>query len=291
MVDLKSHAIPGAVEIGPGVNRFPRVHVTTPWSQADIYLYGAQVTSFQKQGKPPLLFLSESSRFTEGKAIRGGIPICFPWFGPRTGDVAHGFARITEWQLEKTQQLSGGQVVVRLRLPILKRPEPWPPFLAELVVTVGESLTLELQLTNQSRDQLFRFENCLHTYFTVGDINKISIHGLEGVRYLDKMQNPSPEKQSADPIRIVAQTDRTYLHTTEAVEIRDPVLNRTIRVDKKGSASTVVWNPWTTQVLADFGPDEFRRMVCVESGNVERNALSLPPGSTTVLEVTLSSRD
>jgi D-hexose-6-phosphate mutarotase len=282
--------IPGLAQLQPGNGGLPKVSVTTPWSQAEVYLHGAQITAFQKKGEPPLLFLSQCSHFASGKAIRGGVPICFPWFGSRAGDVAHGFARISDWELTKTAATREGGATLRFELPESTTRTGLPKFKAEFVVSVTEQLAMELIVTNRSSEQNFCFESCLHTYFTVGEIGAITITGLESTAYLDKTDQRASRAEGTAPIRICSQTDRTYLNTTGAVEIHDPLLHRTIRIDKTGSASTVVWNPWSTQHLSDFGPDEYRRMVCVESGNVERNAVTVPPGASAQLRVLLSTR-
>jgi D-hexose-6-phosphate mutarotase len=135
------------------------------------------------------------------------------------------------------------------------------------------------------------FENCLHTYFEVGDINAISIRGLKGISYLDKVANFAKKTEKNDAIQIGSEVDRIYLNTTGPVEVLDPKLKRKIRVEKHGSSSTVVWNPWIAkaQQMPDFGNDEYLRMVCIESGNVSSNQISLPPRETSRLTVTLSS--
>jgi D-hexose-6-phosphate mutarotase len=151
-------------------------------------------------------------------------------------------------------------------------------------------LLLQLIVSNQATDEPLIFENCFHTYFEVGDITAISIHGLQGVSYLDKAAEFAQRTEPNDAIRISSEVDRTYLNTTGAVEIHDPRLGRKIRIEKQGSNSTVVWNPWIakSQQMPDFGNDEYQRMVCVESGNVSSNAITLPPGRTATLTTKLS---
>ena len=262
--NLRRFEIPGVLAFDLGQGGLPKASVRTPWSQAEIYLHGAQVTGFQKDGEPPLLFLSPASRFAAGKAIRGGVPICFPWFGSRPGDVAHGFARITDWTVIGAAALPDGGATLRLALPNTAASQAWPPFKAEFTVTMRDRLAMELAVTNQADDRDFEFEECLHTYFAVGDIGEVFITGLERAPYLDKTAADASRIESGEAIRITAQTDRTYFDTAGTVEIHDPVLHRKITVQKSGSASTVVWNPWTTQVLPDLGPEEYRRMLCVE---------------------------
>ena len=290
---LRKLEIPGRLTFATGNGGLPKINVVTGCSTAEIYLHGAHITGFQKNGQPPMLFLSRLSRFAAGQAIRGGVPICFPWFGPREGDVVHGFARITEWDLVAAGAAPGDGVTLRFRLPPSPASAAWPSFQTEFAVTVTDHLTMELTTTNQSPDRPLEFENCLHTYFAVGDISAASITGLQGVPFLDHAASAGGARQDgeASPLQIMKETNRVYLDTTHAVEIHDPTLNRTIRVEKTGSRSTVVWNPWTTQKLPDdFEPAEHQKMVCVESGNVKQNRLSLPPGQTTALKVVLSSQ-
>ena len=287
---LRKFEIPGRVTFAHGNGGLPKINITTGRSTAEIYLHGAHITGFQKNGEPPLLFMSRLSQFAAGKAIRGGVPVCFPWFGQREGDVIHGFARITEWDLIETAATPDGGVTVRFRLPSTAANAAWPAYRAEFVVAVTDRLAMELIATNESADRNFDFENCLHTYFAVGDILDVSIAGLKGAHYLDKTDKSARKLESADAIRITAETNRVYPDTPGTVEIRDAKFRRTIRVDKSGSAATVVWNPWTTQLMPDFDPAEHRQMVCVESGNVGQNKLSLAPGKTAGLKVVLSSR-
>ncbi len=288
----RRHEIAGRVEIVNGHGGLPLVKIRTPWSTAEIYLHGAHVAGFQKNGEPPLLFMSAKSHFAAGQAIRGGVPICFPWFGNRDGEPSHGFARLTEWQLLKTAAAPDGTVTVHFALPPIQGRAAWKNLRTEFVVTVGATLTMELVAANESCGETLEFEACLHTYFQVGDIGAVSVHGLEGAPYLNFAEgdNAVPRPAECYAITFNRETNRTYCGTTSAVEIRDAKLKRVIRVEKSGSQSTVVWNPWTTQKLPeDFAPADYKRMICVESGNVKQNKPSLAPGKTSALKVVLSS--
>lgn len=156
---------------------------------------------------------------------------------------------------------------------------------------MSQSLTLQLAITNQSQDAEFSFEECLHTYFEVGDVTAIAITGLKGLSYLDKVANFVEKTEMNDALRIASEVDRVYQNSTGTVEVLDPRLGRRIRIVKEGSASTVVWNPWTTKSrqMPDFGDEEYERMICVESGNVASNSISLRPGATATLTVKLST--
>jgi D-hexose-6-phosphate mutarotase len=290
---LRRLEIPGRVEIVNGHGGLPLVIIRTPWSTAEIYLLGAHVTHFQKAGEPPLIFMSAKSFFSPDKAIRGGVPICFPWFGPREGEPSHGFARFTAWELVKTAAAPDGTVTVTLALPPLPGREAWKSLRTEYVVTVGDTLTMELVATNESCGETFVIENCLHTYFHVGDISAVTLTGLEGAAFDDFAFGVGGKRVPAEntPLNITQETNRVYPDNAATVEIRDENLKRTIRVEKFNSQSTVVWNPWTTQKMPDdWGTNEHLNMVCVESGNVKQNKLSLAQGKTAELKVILSSQ-
>ena len=289
----KNHSLklPEGVTFLDGRGDLPMVEVKTRVSVAEIYLQGATVTHFQKNGQPPFLFLSQCSRFAEGQAIRGGVPIIFPWFGAAQGRKGqHGFARNKSWEIRDVGNHADGSIILLFRLPECAEAADFPKFTLDYLVTVGETLSLELVTMNQSPEN-FEFENCLHTYFSVGDISAVSLHGLKGSTYLDKTDNFAKKIETADAIRISSEVDRPYLNTTATVEIRDTKLRRNIIVAKENSASTIVWNPWIAkaQQLSDFGDEEYMKMVCVESGNVASNKIVLSPGKSSSLKVNITS--
>jgi len=275
--------IPGHVSMSEGEGGLPKLVINSRWSSAEIYLHGAHVTRFQKNGEEPLLFMSAASEFAAGKPIRGGVPIIFPWFGGREGLPAHGFVRTMTWDLKEATLLPDGAVKLRFSLPAVES------FAVEFLVTVAESLTMELVVTNTAA-QDSTFETCYHTYFQVSAIDAISITGLSGASYVDKLANTTATETSA-PIRFAAETERVYSDTTAAVEILDPGFGRKIRIDTEGSHNTVVWNPWIekSKRMPDFGDDEYLQMVCVESGNIANNKITLQTGKRTVLKVEVSS--
>lgn len=280
---FNTHEIPGRVAISAGRGGMPVIQLQSDFSTAEIYLHGAHVTGFQLHGQPPLLFLSAASEFHEEKPIRGGVPVIFPWFGVREGMPLHGFARLAQWDWIAANTLPDGSLQVSFRLPADDR------FEVTLVVTVGPSLRMELAVTNTSGAPC-SFENCLHTYFHIGDIHQLQVVGLQGARYYDQLL-ASEVTETAEAIRFNAETDRIFQDTTAPVTIIDPALDRAIRIAKTGSKSTVVWNPWSakSQRMPDFGDDEYLRMVCVESGNVREHAITLAPGEQALLTVEVSS--
>lgn len=288
---LRRFEIPGRVTVLEGNGEMPKVEVKSDAACAEVYLHGAHVTDFQLTGQPPLIFTSQCSRFDRNQPIRGGIPVILPWFGAREGEPAHGFARVTDWELHESCALPDGGATLRFHLPETSASGMWPAFTANYAVTVTDKLTVDLIVTNGSRDEPFHFENCLHTYFHVGDVSQIAIHGLQGTSYLDKVESYAQKREIGETLAINGEVDRVFLDAAGPVEIHDRSLRRRIRVEKSGSQSTVVWNPGAakSQQMPDFGNDEYKHMICVESGNVGRNKVVLPPGRSSLLRVTLSS--
>jgi D-hexose-6-phosphate mutarotase len=289
---MKQLEIPGRVTVTAGNGGLRKINVKSNFSAAEIYLHGAHVTHFQKNGEPPLLFMSAKSFFAPVKPIRGGVPICFPWFGNCDGEPSHGFARVTEWELVKTSATADGAVMLHFALPEISARTAWKSLRTEFIVTVSDKLTMEMITTNDSCDGTLEIENCLHTYFHVGDIAAVTLTGLQNAPFDDFALGTNGAQRSGEvaSFRITQETNRVYPDNTATVEIRDEKLKRTIRVEKFNSQSTVVWNPWTTQKLPDdFDPAEHKHMVCVESGNVKQNKISLTPGKASALKVVLSS--
>jgi D-hexose-6-phosphate mutarotase len=283
--------IPGQVSVVKGRGGLTMLTVATAWSSAEIYLHGSHVTHFQKKNEAPLLWLSQESKFDDRSPIRGGIPLILPWFGPREGAPAHGFARVKEWELIGVDLTATGAVRIHLRLPAIADVPGFTPFTADYFVTVGAALDLELAVHNPPGGSSLTVEECLHSYFTIGDIGETAITGLKGVKYLDKVGAPAERLETNDAIKVTSEVDRVYQDTTAAVEIRDAKLRRVVRVEKSGSASTVVWNPWIakSKAMADFGDEEYLGMLCVESGNVGKNKLTIAAGQSVSMKVNLSS--
>ena len=251
-----------------GQGGLPKLVIRTPQADAEIYLHGAQVTHFQPRGQKPVLFLSGKSSFEPGKPIRGGVPICFPWFGARQDAPAHGFARLREWELVCAEP---GAVTLQLV------EDDWG---ATFRVSVGASLGMELTVKNLCREAR-QFEAALHTYLAVSDVRQVGITGLAGTTYLNTVGEPRENVEGTAPIRITAETDRLYLNTISTVTVEDHGWQRRIVIEKAGSHSTVVWNPWIAkaQRMADFGDDEWPGMLCVETCNVKNNAVTLATGA------------
>jgi glucose-6-phosphate 1-epimerase len=274
--------IAGVAQITAGNGGLPRVSVNTLAATAEIYLHGAHITSWRPAGGEEVIFLSAQSQWVEGRAIRGGIPVCFPWFRNKADDPkapSHGFARTKAWQLDSVTR-SGDAVTISLSTASDEATRAWwlHDFLLVHRVTVGAELVQELTVSNTGKAPL-RFEEALHTYYRVGGAESVRIHGLDGVAYLDNTDG-NREKQQEGDIVFTAPTDRAYVNTTHAVEILDPILHRRIRLEKENSRTTVVWNPWVegARALPDMADDEWRAMACVEASNIRAFAVELAPG-------------
>jgi len=286
-------AISGTASITAGNQGLPRVSVLTPAAAAEIYLHGAQLTSWRPVGAEDVIFLSQHSQWEAGRAIRGGIPVCFPWFRNKADDPkapAHGFVRTKAWQLDSVE-MQGDAVLVSLSTASDEATRAWWPHDFHLThrLTIGEELAQELVVSNTGNTSL-RFEEALHTYYRVGGADAVRVQGLDGVDYLDNTDGNRKKQQEGDVV-FGRQTDSAYIDTTHAVEIYDPLLRRRIRLTKQNSRTTVVWNPWSTgaQTLKDLGGDEWRTMACVEASNIRDFAVDLLPGQlhtmTTIINV------
>jgi glucose-6-phosphate 1-epimerase len=291
---LRSFEIPGLARFEPGAGGLTRLAVTTPISEAHIYLHGAHVTHFQPSGQAPVLFLSERSFFENGKPIRGGVPVCFPWFAARAGrpeSPAHGFARTREWEVESLSVAGDQTVLAVLRLAADDATRAhWPhDFVLRHHIAIGAQLGMMLEVENVSGEP-FQFEEALHSYFAVGDAREVRITGLENAGYLDKTDAFRPKTQGPEPLRFTGETDRTFENTRATCVLHDPRATRRITVEKSGSATTVVWNPWIAKAAAmpDFGDDEWPRMACIETANAGANAITLSPGAKHAMRAVIS---
>lgn len=275
-------AADGIAEVVAGEGGLPKVRIQTEAAEAEIYLHGAQVTSWRPAGAKEVIFLSRDSRFEDGKAIRGGVPICFPWFRAKADDAkapAHGFVRTKAWRLDSVKR-DGDGVVVELSTESDEATKRWWPHDFHLVhrVTVGAELKMELTVTNTGADA-FTFEEALHTYHRVGDVEKARVAGLDGVAFLDNTDANREKTQRGDVVMTKA-TDNAYLNTESALTLADAVLGRRVVIHKEYSRTTVVWNPWESgaKALADLGDAGWREFACVEASNILSGAVKLAPG-------------
>lgn len=275
--------------------------INTDVCYASFYLHGAHVTNWQPAGHEPVLYLSTLSNYAPGKAIRGGIPIIWPWFGAKTiGDQngsppAHGFARNRLWEITESSVTKSGDIQVTLALPPQLESADKPclhefnQLHAICEMEFGETLRMSLKVTNTGAEAI-TFEQALHSYFAVSDISQTKVQGLKGIEYLDKVDGFRLKTQTDDVITFNSEVDRPYLDCCGTVTIDDKVGQRKIIINRDHSNSVIVWNPGpeTAAKLSDLDLGGWQRFVCIEAGNVAKNAVSLPPGHTHTMSMGVS---
>ena len=285
---LSNHLKFSEIAVGFIVAEINNVHAS-----ASIALQGAHLMTFKPHGHEAVIWLSKYAKFAAGKSIRGGVPICWPWFGPHASDAklpGHGYARTVMWEVLKTEALTDGSTFISFGLVETDATRAqWPHSSSvQIEMTIGKSLRIVL-VTHNSGKQAFALGEALHTYFHISDVAQMTISGLEGCEYLDKVGDPARRKQQ-NGIVIDSEVDRVYVNTIADCVIEDRGLKRAIRIAKQSSGSTVVWNPWTEKAdkMGDFGHDGHRGMVCIESANAFENIVQVAPGETHKLTVVYS---
>ena len=286
IAQLNQHfAIANIVKFVEGQGGLPFIQVQTDKAQALISVYAGQVLSFKPiNQESDLMFLSTKAYYQTGKAIKGGVPICWPWFGADPegkGRPAHGFVRNRMWEVIETYLGPDGEVTVTLGLD--DTPEThaiWPySFQLRLVVTIGDTLKLAL-ITHNTGDQAFTITQAFHTYFSVKDIHHATVSGLDGNSYLDKV-DAGKQKQQLGDVKIDSEVDRIYLSVSNDLIIHDAALNRQIAIKSQGSQTAVVWNPWEkiAKEMADLLDDDYLRLLCVETTNAATDTIVIQPGN------------
>jgi glucose-6-phosphate 1-epimerase len=292
-VDLKSlnkkYGIAGKLKFISGQGGLPVAIITNEFGKASVSIYGAHVLSYRPKGQEEVLWMSSLSTFEEGNPIRGGIPVCFPWFGPHASDSKkpqHGFARLQMWKVAETIDLPEGETQLSLTLrqnPKIKTLWPYS-FQADMIITVGAWLKVTFRCTNTGKEQ-FSYSGALHSYFAVSDIANVKIKGLGGSCYYDGLGATVPSTQEEGSLVIRKEENRRYINTTSDCIIEDSGLSRKIRVGKTGSRVTVVWNPGAEMAkkIADMPDDGYKNMVCVEAVNAYDDIVTVQPkGSCTL---------
>ena len=293
----ESFALPGVLAFDEH-DGLPRAQVTLPTCEATVYLHGAHLTHWRPVEEEPVLFLSPRSAFVADKAIRGGIPICFPWFGNGLSGQqkpSHGFARLAEWTFAFAA-LAGERLHLTFTLgpSDLSRAHGYADFRAAYEIILGadrgRALTLRLTVANTS-DQPLQFEEALHTYFHVGDPRTAQVEGLESATFLDKTDAAKPKQAPSGPLLFAKQTDSVFAGNQAEVSIIDPQFGRTVSLTKQHSATTVVWNPFPegSAGVNDLAPDSWQHFLCVEAANTGTDAITLAPGQAHTLEARITS--
>ncbi|MEO0587947.1 MAG: D-hexose-6-phosphate mutarotase [Planctomycetota bacterium] len=264
-----------------------RAEIDTSLCTATVYRHGAHVAAWKPARQEPVLWVSRDAVYRDGKAIRGGVPICLPWFSAKADDPdapAHGLVRAVSWSWAGSAALPDGSIELTLTHAI-------DGFDVAYRVVAGTTLTTELAVTRTAdADGPATFEAALHTYFTVGDVREIAIEGLEGTPHTDSLHNGARIEPTGEPIRFVGEVDRIYQGTEGPITLTDPKLARRIRLTRAGSRSVVVWNPWIDKAarLGDMADDEWPGMCCIETAAIGPNAIELAPGSTHTVAATVA---
>ena len=267
-------------------------NIDNAYGRAAICLQGAHLMSWQpKSQSVPVVWLSRDAKVAAGKSIRGGAPVCWPWFGAHASESAfpgHGYARTVPWRVIESGVELSGATRITLRLVASDKTRAQWPHACNLDLTVIAGQTLRMELTTENTGgEAFVIGEALHTYFQIGDIGRVSVTGLDGCEYWDKVGGSNLRKQDGE-IRFSSETDRVYINQTGVCAINDEQLGRRIVIAKSGSRSTVVWTPWTEKAakMGDMGqPDGWREMVCVESANAIDNLVTVAPGTRHTLIV------
>ncbi|MFH1817763.1 MAG: dihydroxy-acid dehydratase [Pseudomonadota bacterium] len=295
---LARFAIPGQLSFRIGAGGLTYADIDNHGGRATICLQGAHVVSFRpKSQHVPVVWVSDAAKFAPGKSIRGGAPVCWPWFGAHASEAsfpAHGFARTVPWTVTGSRKRNDAKTEITLQLADNEQTRAQWPHATRLSLTVIVSDKLEMHLaTTNTGTAPIQVGEALHTYLQISDVGSVTIAGLEGSTYHDKVDHFAKKKQSG-AIALKSEVDRVYVNTPADCVIEDAGLNRRIRVAKTGSQSTIVWTPWTEKAdkMGDMGKGKsgagWREMVCVESANAMDNVVTVAPGETHTMSVTYS---
>lgn len=283
------------MKVGGDADTGPLIDIDRDGHRGQISVFGGQLLSWQPAGHAPVLWCSPGAIFDQASPIRGGIPVCWPWFGAHATEAdwpSHGFARTAAWDVTSSESASS-LATASLGLPSKPADATYLPNASRPTITyrIGDELDIELILKNTDTAPI-ELSQALHTYFAVGDIEAISITGLESCAHHDKLTDRD-EPATQSPIAFTAETDRIYRQLTGPIRLKDPVIGRTITITHAGATNVIVWNPWVEKSarLGDMGPaDAYRGMVCIETGNVAPDLIRLNPGETHSLQTTISVR-
>ena len=272
-----------------GESGLPLIVISNQSASALISLHGGQILSFKLIGESEdLLFLSSKSLYADGKAIRGGIPVCWPWFGPDPKGLQrpnHGFVRSHSWTVLNTATTDTETKVSLQFLESYKKEKTWKqPFTLTLEITAGKSLSLKL-ITRNTGDKAFSITQAFHSYFNVGDIDKVEVQGLAGYEYFDKLDQGT-QKRQVDAVIVEEEVDRIYTDVKNDVTINDLSLNRRIQIASPGNETIVVWNPWLngSKKITDLKEQDYKQFICVETGNIAFDLIQISPGEEYCLE-------
>lgn len=282
--ELSRYEIDGELQFIEIEHGFIYAEINNALAHATVSTYSGQVLSYRpKDRQDDLLFVSDKAYYEDGKAIKGGIPVCWPWFGAdpeNQGRSAHGFVRNRQWQVTGSESLADGSTKIVMSMTDNDATRAlWPhPFRLDIEITVGNSLRVEL-VTHNTGNESITISQALHTYFRVGDIGMVRVLGLDGIQYLDKTNDAARMTQSG-PVTISGEVDRIYTDVTGDLSIDDSSLGRRILIASSGCSTAVVWNPWVEVAasMADLDDNDYQRMLCVETANAGPETVEIAAG-------------
>ena len=282
---------PGRIAFRTGEAGLPIVALVNPYGSCEVSLYGGHVLEYRPMGHLPILFTSKQAAYEPGRPIRGGIPVCWPWFGPGQDKTQpqHGFARILQWGLQATEY-STDITELRLTLSDSERTRRIWPYAFDLSLRVWLDQHLNLSLTTVNRDtRTFTLTQAFHPYFRVRQIEDVTVRGLDNALYADLLTGRTATQKGALDIR--SETDRVYTPHAPTCVLHDPAIGRAIALTYSGANRLVVWNPWIdkARAMSDFGDDEYTRMLCIEPANTADDAVTLAPGGQHTLALAIQA--
>ena len=293
----KKFSVDDTISFTTGKGDLPFINISTDKAKASVCLNGGQVVSYRPiNSDQDLMFVSKHAYYQPGKSIKGGAPICWPWFAANKDDKTlpfHGFVRNQLWQVLSTEVLDNNDVVLTLLFNDTKQSREIWPYNFELLekITIGDRLKIEL-ITKNTGTNVFSISQAIHTYFSIGDISQVKVTGLENNLYLDKVENFA-EKTQLNEIRIDAEVDRIYQQVEKSLYIKDAAFNREIQIEHDGSSTAVVWNPWVniSKESQDLEDDDYKRFICVETANAADEVIIVPAGEEYILTATYSIQE
>jgi glucose-6-phosphate 1-epimerase len=272
--------LPPCATLTEPYHNFKILEIKHATANAKIAIQGAHIIDWQPSGHSPILYLSPQAHFTKNKAIRGGIPICSPWFNAHPSEPelpAHGLMRQQDWNLLRVDETTD-YVDILFQIQLNPISHQWEhSLLAHLAIRLSSELEITLHTENTGHSP-FTLSEALHTYLEILDIHQVSISGLQNTPYLNTVGTPTELIDEEPSLCFDQEIDRIY-HSTSGVILRDPALKREIIIDKLGSNSTVIWNPWIekSKRLTDLPDDGYQQFVCIESANAASGSIALAP--------------
>ena len=274
--------VDGIVHFGEGINSMPKVELTFDTAILELYLQGAHITRYQPAAGIEVLWMSDSALYQPGKALRGGIPLCWPWFGAHADNPdlpQHGYARTSQFQVSSTKADHQATSII---LTLDAAQAPWPEWenraALEFEIRLSDSLWMEMRSCNLSASPLI-LSNALHSYFAISQRQQVAIPAVTGLTYLDKLQDYLPRQQASE-ITLKSEVDRVYQAPPATIDLLDQGHGINTSIESWGNSNLVIWNPGEQKArqMKDFDDHGFEKMICIEPANALAQCITLLPG-------------